>query len=90
MVVDVKSRTPFIDFVREQMLPPGVTNESIEAARLMRHSKNYVLIDDQLYKVGAGARVLMKCVSTEDGKAILNVIHDGTCGNHATSRTLVG
>jgi hypothetical protein len=32
----------------------------------------------------------MKCVSTEEGKEILQEIHEGVCGNHAASRTLVG
>jgi hypothetical protein len=32
----------------------------------------------------------MKCVPTGVGKDILQEIHDGTCGNHAASRTLVG
>jgi hypothetical protein len=32
----------------------------------------------------------MKCVSTEEGKEILKEIHEGVCGNHAASRTLVG
>jgi hypothetical protein len=32
----------------------------------------------------------MKCVSTEEGKQILQEIHEGVCGNHTASRTLVG
>jgi hypothetical protein len=32
----------------------------------------------------------MKCVSTEEGKEILQEIHQGVCGNHAASHTLVG
>jgi hypothetical protein len=32
----------------------------------------------------------MKCVSTEEGKEILQKIHEGVCGNHAACRTLVG
>jgi hypothetical protein len=32
----------------------------------------------------------MKCVILEEGKDILREIHEGVCGNHATSRTLVG
>jgi hypothetical protein len=31
----------------------------------------------------------MKCVSTEEGKEILQEIHEGMCGNHVYSRTLV-
>jgi hypothetical protein len=32
----------------------------------------------------------MKCVSMEESKEILQEIHEGVCGNHAASRTLVG
>jgi hypothetical protein len=32
----------------------------------------------------------MKCVTKEDGYDILREIHEGICGNHAASRTLVG
>jgi hypothetical protein len=31
----------------------------------------------------------MKCVPREEGKGILDKIHKGVCGNHASSRTLV-
>ena len=55
----------------------------------MRRSKNYVLVDNKLYKQGAGSGILMKCVTTEEGKGILQEAHEGTCGNHAASRTLV-
>ena len=32
----------------------------------------------------------MKCVTLEEGKDILREIHEGVCGNHAASRSLVG
>jgi hypothetical protein len=32
----------------------------------------------------------MKCVTGEDGYDILREIHEGVCGNHAASKTLVG
>ena len=32
----------------------------------------------------------MKYVAAEEGKDILQEAHEGTCGNHAASRTLVG
>ena len=89
-MIDANWRTTFIDFLREQMLPLGVDEKSAEAGRIMRRSKKYVLVGDQLYKRGATTGVLMKCVPIEEGKEILQEIHEGSCGNHATSRTLVG
>jgi hypothetical protein len=32
----------------------------------------------------------MKCVTTEEGLDILREIHEGVCGNHAASKSLVG
>jgi hypothetical protein len=56
----------------------------------MRRSKGFVLVGDKLYKHRACSGVLMKCVTGEDGYGILCEIHDGSCGNHAASKTLVG
>ena len=56
----------------------------------MCRSKNYFLIDDKLYKRGVGSGVLMKCVIAEEGKEIVQEPHEGTCGNHAASCTLLG
>ena len=52
-------------------------------------SKGYPLVGEKLYKRFA-SRILMKCVSAEEGKDILRKIHGGSCGNYATSRILVG
>jgi hypothetical protein len=38
---------------------------------------------------GATSEVLMKCVPREEGKDILEEIHKGVRGNHASSHTLV-
>jgi hypothetical protein len=83
-------REAYIDFIRDQTLPPGVDARSTEAARVMHRSKGFILVDSKLYRRGARSGVLMKCVIKEDGHDILREIHEGVCGNHATSRTLVG
>jgi hypothetical protein len=57
--------------------------------QLVRQAKSYVLVGDKLYRWGATSGVLMKCVRWEEGKDILEEIHKGICGNHASSRTLV-
>jgi hypothetical protein len=31
----------------------------------------------------------MKCIPRQEGKDILEEIHKGVCGNHASSRTMV-
>jgi hypothetical protein len=83
-------RETYIDFIRDQRLPAGMDAKSTAAARVMHRSKGLVLVDNKPYQHGARSGVLMKCVTGEDGYDILREIHEGVCGNHAASRTLVG
>jgi hypothetical protein len=90
MVLREDWREAFIDFIGDQKLPAGIDARSAEAARVMRRSKGFVLVNSKLYRRGTRLGVLMKCVTKEEGYDILQEIHEGVCGNHATSRTLVG
>jgi ribonuclease HI len=83
-------REAYINFIWDQKLPVGVDARSAEVAHVMRRGKGFVLVDSKLYRRGTQSGVLMKCVTKEDGYDILREIHDGICGNHAASRTLVG
>jgi ribonuclease HI len=85
MMIDVDWRQPFIDYLSEQKVP----SDKNLAEQLIRRAKSYVLVGDKLYRQGASYGVLMKCVPREEGKGILEEIHKGVCGNHASSRTLV-
>jgi hypothetical protein len=85
MMIDVDWRQPYIDYIREQKVP----SDKNLAEQLIRRAKSYILVKDKLYRWGASSGVLMKCVPQEEGKGILEEIHKGVCGNHASSRTLV-
>jgi hypothetical protein len=85
MMIDVDWRQPFIDYIRKQKVP----SDKSSAGQLIRRAKSYVLVGDKLYRRGATSGVLMKCVPREEGKVILEEIHKGVYGNHASSRTLV-
>jgi ribonuclease HI len=85
MMIDVDWRQPFIDYIREQKVP----SDKSSAEQLIRRAKTYVLVGDKPYRRGATSGGLMKCVPREEGKDILEEIHKGVCGNHASSRTLV-
>jgi hypothetical protein len=85
MMIDVDWRQPFIDYIREQKVP----SDKNLAEQLIRRAKSYVLVGYKLYRRGASSGVLMKCVPREEGKGILEEIHKGVCGNHASSRMLV-
>ena len=90
MMIEADWRTTFIDYIKDKVLPPGIKKDDAKAVRIMHRSKNYVLINNKLYKRGAGSGILIKCVTAEEGKGILQEAHEGTFGNHAASRTLVG
>jgi hypothetical protein len=90
MLVGEDWRGPFIDFIQDLVLPAGMDPKSAIAARVKRWSKGLVLVEDKLYRRSARSGVLMKCVTTEEGLDILQEIHEGMCGNHAASKSLVG
>ena len=81
-------QTQFIDIIKEFKRPPHVDPKSAEAARIIRRSNGFVLVGDNLYNRFASG-ILKKCIILEV-KDILREIHEGVCGNHAASRTLVG
>jgi hypothetical protein len=89
-MTEVDWRVAFINYIQEHKLPPGVDPKGAEATHILRRSKGYVLIGDNLNKYRSASRMLMKCVSTEESKEILQEIYKGMCRNHAASRTLVG
>jgi hypothetical protein len=84
MMIDVDWMQLFIDYLREQKVP----SDKNFVEQLIRRAESYVLVGDKLYRQGTSSRVLMKCVIREEGKGILEEIHKGVCGNHASSRTL--
>jgi hypothetical protein len=85
VMIDVDWWQPFIDYILEQKVP----SDQNLAEQLIRRAKSYVLVVDNLYKWGTSSGVLMKCVPREEGKGILEEIHKGVCGNHASSHMLV-
>jgi ribonuclease HI len=85
MIIDVDWRQPFIDYIREQKVP----SDKSSTKQLIRRAKSYVLVRDKLYRRGTTSGVLMKCVPREEGKDILEEIHNSVCGNHASSRMVV-
>jgi ribonuclease HI len=90
LMIKVDWRVTFIDFIKEHKLPRSVDPKSVKAARILGCNKGYILVRDNLYKRGSASGILMKCVRTKEGKEILQEIHEGVCGNHATCRMLVG
>nr|AAW56896.1 putative polyprotein [Oryza sativa Japonica Group] len=68
---------------------PSVKEDDAEAEKITRKAKIYRMIGNDLYKKAPNG-VLLKYVSSDDGRHLLLDIHEGICGSHAAGRTLVG
>jgi hypothetical protein len=78
-------REPIIRYIKNEEEPDNKN----AAERIARQSAHYTLIGETLYRRGASG-VLMKCILSATEKQLLDEVHAGQCGVHATSRTLVG
>jgi hypothetical protein len=67
-MIEVDWRVTFIDYIQEHKLPLGVDPKSAEATRILRRSKGYILVGDNLYKRGLASSILMKCVRMEEAE----------------------
>ena len=72
-------RAPFIRYISDG----SGFQDKTENDRLIRRSKNYILVDGKLMRKNACSEVLLKCISQDDGIKLLDDIHAGSCGNHA-------
>ena len=72
-------------YLKDNILP----DDDVSTERIVRLAKRYVVVEGDLYRHGAND-ILMRCISQEEGRELLAEIHGGECGNHSSSRTLVG
>src|SRR5947207_7349057 len=78
--------TPYLNYLLHDELP----EDRAEAERIARRSRRYVVVGgEELYRRGTSG-ILMRGISEESGRKLLKEIHSAICGNHATSRTLLG
>ena len=57
-------------------------NPSQKVSRKLRYkSIKYILLDEQLYYKTIDG-VLLRCLSKEDAKVIMDEVHEGVCGAH--------
>ena len=76
---------PIWDYLVEGTLPSNLK----EASQLRARSARFTIHEGTLYKRGFSTPIL-KCVGKEDANYILREVHEGICGNHIGSQTLVG
>jgi hypothetical protein len=71
--------------LKDNILP----DDGASADRISHLAKRYTLVEGDLYRRGTNG-VLIWCITREKGCELLIEVHGGECGNHASSRTLVG
>jgi hypothetical protein len=84
MLVEAVWTKPYLAY----LMPGELPEDPIHRRHVMRRSKAFMIINGELYKHSTTG-VLQRCIAQEDGIALLREIHEGTCGHHASSRTLV-
>jgi hypothetical protein len=78
-------RAPIMAYLRGHYEPENEVN----SIRMKQRTRNYKIINNQLYKQGICAP-LLKCISVEEEKKLLSEIHEGICGTHHGARTMAG
>ena len=84
LVITPDWTVPYIAYLLRKELP----EDEDEARQIVRRSKAFTVIRGQLFRESVTG-VCQKCITPEEGGVILNDIHSGTCGHHASSRTIV-
>ena len=79
-----KWTTPLVSYLKN-----GVLLDGKEAARKLKvRAVRFFLIKDVLYKRGF-SRPYLRCLGMEEADYIMREVHEGICGNHSGSRSLV-
>jgi hypothetical protein len=83
MMVEVTWMQPYLAYMVNKTLLKDV----IEARRIVRQSKAFIVLQGKLYKKSITGD-LQRCVTPQEGQIILKDIHAGVCGHHASSRAI--
>ena len=84
LVITPDWTVPYISYIlRKELL-----EDEEEARQIVQRSKAFTVIRGQLFRESVTG-VCQKCITPEEGRVILNDIHTGTCGHHASSWTIV-
>jgi ribonuclease HI len=83
MMIEETWMEPYLTYMINKALP----EDTVEASRIIRRSKAFVVLQGKLYKKSITG-ILQRCVTPQEGQEILKDIHAGVCGHHASSRAI--
>ena len=84
----VREAPTWVKPIKKFLVNSCVPVNEAESRRIQRRSKAYTIINGEVFKRSVTG-VLQRCVGPEEGKEMLQEIHQGECGHHASSRALV-
>ena len=76
--------TTIASYLKDGILP----NEKEAARKIKVRVARFVLIKDVMYKRGF-SRPYLRCLGNEEADYVMREVHEGICGNHSGSRSLV-
>ena len=76
--------TPIVSYLKDEKLP----KRKDKARKLKVKSDRYILIDEMLYKRGF-SQPYLRCLAPDEANYLLREVHEGACGNHSGTRSLV-
>ena len=76
--------TPIASYLKNGVLP----NRREAVRKLKIQVARFILIKDVLYKRGF-SRPYLRCLGAEEADYVMKKVHEGVCGNHSGSRSLV-
>ena len=76
--------TTIASYLKDGILP----NEKEAARKIEVWAARFVLIKDVRYKRGF-SRPYLRCLGNEEADYVIREVHEGICGNHSGSRSLV-
>ena len=76
--------TPLVSYLKS-----GILSDGKEAIRKLKvQAVRFVLMKDVLFKRGF-SRPYLRCLGPEEADYVMREIHEGICGNHSWSQSLV-
>lgn len=75
--------TPFIQYMTQEMF----SDEESEVQQIKRISSRYLMVVDQLYKMGRSS-LMLRYVAEEEVGLIMKEVHEGVCKSHIIGRAL--
>nr|XP_023901305.1 uncharacterized protein K02A2.6-like [Quercus suber] len=76
--------TPLVSYVKNGVLP----DRKETTRKLKVQEVRFVLMKDILYKIGF-SRPYLRCLGPGEADYVMREVHEGICGNHSRSRSLV-